>query len=778
MTYLSQDPFDGSAFSRVLSREQLMAWSRYENDIAIASEPAFPSTGLIDEFTRADGPLVAPWATGYYSNAGTFAKLAIVSNAIKSDGTGSFSGQYADAYYQMRFGPDIEAYATISAMAASDQVEITARLQDENNGATWKGYAVAYVRSTNLCSIFRYVNGQQTSIWSTTQVIAVGDSMGIRCAGPVIQFWHKPSAGSWTKLGQVNDAHVVGKGKIAFYVESTTAVLDNVGGGSYWDPNKERGIWFNTPALVSPGSEWAHPWFGLVRSYNPVIFATWREARFNSSFQFQDARTGTPNTFTTSSANSFLTVERGPIAGTRATFIARNAPSDLGQSVSSASPLPTSQITVGAWIRMSQMVSWPNYVAHDWGAPGGWLLYNSDTNVIFGIVDAGSVQRNSAFYPAVVNFTNGEWHFVVGTYDGTTVRTYVDGILGDGANGFTVSAPGVTLDSSGSVLFQRPSLDYAQGPSFVIPTALTDAQVKELYEVALSLPVEADPLDRYHVLSISGWDKPEMRDNRVDEPGDHGETVLAGSLGGRNITITGQIRASNLARLRYMTKRLKEECACVMDADVAMTNMFWRNEPGTLTVFGPSMAKPVQIPGHVVDLKIDEQQKSMNAWRDFQMTIRSEMPHYGIHGAVQVGSTVNLIAGASVFPGAVPGNTIGSYGVDSIIRIGNYPSGAATAAISGSLTISCSFSSASDSLTLTNPVWPPNEWWEIDSRECSIKAFGLSASANNRFSFVDMAATTPHFLRVASATTFISRTGTVSAGTPKFALFRPDNPFL
>lgn len=767
MSYTSQDTFNGTIFSRLPTRDRKMAWSRYRDDTSFTSEATFPSTGLIDAFTRVDGALTPPWYTGYYG--GSSPKLKVTSNALQSAG-----GMYADAYYGVTYPANQEAYLTVAAVLASDQVEITARLRNEGT-SQFEGYAFSFYYGS-VCHIYKYVKGVQTALWTGTQALSAGDSIGIRCVGNVIQAWYKASSGSWTKVAQVIDSDVPGPGKFAIYVESASARVDDFGGGEFYDHRRIEGVSFNTPALIEPGSEWAHPYFDKVRSYNPCFFVTWREAITGAVFTPIDYRSSSPNTFgAMNSPYSYASVIDGPIAGYKGVY----HPADDNwnkYSISALSPYPTTQITVAAWVKQWYGYNWPNYVNKNWPNAGSWLLYSSTTAAIFGVCDATPSQKNAIFPVTDFNMFDGNWHFLVGTYDGSAVKCYIDGMLGSGwwsPGAITLASGNVDLHGGGGYL------DRAMGPIFVLPTALSQAQIQELYNIALSYPVTADPLDSYKITSVSGWDRPDVRDARTERAGDHGEVPLPALTGGRNIVIGGQIRASNLARLRYMVRRLREECAAEMRAEASMDSGFWRQSPGTLTVFDPLEIEPVSVSGRVIDLKIEEQQKSMNPYRDFQMTIRTERQETGVFGAYQIGTTVNLIAGASVFAGS-PGAPSSPYFVDSIIRIGNYPSGAATAAINGSLVISSTGgpNGSSEALAFTSPVWAPNEWWEINSRECSVKAYGLSASAYNKMSYVAMASTSPQFVRALSATTFLQRAGTVSAGTPKLALFTSDGVYL
>lgn len=767
MSHSSQDTYGGLVFSRMPTRERKMVWSRYENDTTFAAgELTFPATPVLDDFNRADSTLDAPWGDGSYYG-GIYAAFAVVSNTIKSDGSGGSGGQFVDAWYDCLFSADQEAYCTASALAANDQVEVTARLTDLGNSSTWNGYAVMIRNSSSEAKIFRYTDGASSVLWQGTQAFAAGDSLGIRCVGPLIQYWYKASAGSWTKIAQVVDYTHSAPGRIAFYAESTTAALDNVGGGEYWDRRKERGIWFNTPVAVEPETEWAHPFFHKVRSYTPVVFYTGREVVTGGNFTPVDYKVSSPNTFNLVAASNKVGTFDGPIAGYRSVFCPTNYPGNL-ISITSVSSLPTTQITVAAWARQWRAFNWPNWVTHDWAGNGSWLLYASTTAALFGVVNGSGAQQNAACPSSQMPFADGKWHFLVGTYDGTTVKIYVDGVLGSTQ---TVSA-GIALDSSGSLNLCGGALDRCQGPSFVLGTALTQQQVTELYNLGLSHPLVADSLDRYHITSISGIDSPEVRDGRADNPGNHGEAAYQAFLGGKNISIAGEIRASNLPRLRHMIKRLREETNADQGVGAALDNIFWKQFSGTLTVYDALEAEPVQFSGRVIDMKIAEQQTTDRPVRDFRMTIRVDDPESGITGAVQLGTTTNLIGGATYFDPGLQG-TLGTQ-FDALVRIGNYPTGA-TSRITGDLVIQ---NGQGDQITFTNPTWGTDEWWEIDSRDGSVRKNGLNGSTNSRFSTVKLSGTSPQFLRASSSPQFWTRTGTVSTGTPKFALFLPDNPYL
>lgn len=93
--------------------------------------------------------------------------------------------------------------------------------------------------------------------------------------------------------------------------------------------------------------------------------------------------------------------------------------------------LPSTAITVSAWTKTHANVNWNDIVQTDnWPAQAGtWILYtNSAGRADFGIAEAGSVQNLAQ--SANGRIVPGYWNHIVGTYDGTTVKVYVDGVIG------------------------------------------------------------------------------------------------------------------------------------------------------------------------------------------------------------------------------------------------------------------------------------------------------------------------------------------------------------
>lgn len=116
-------------------------------------------------------------------------------------------------------------------------------------------------------------------------------------------------------------------------------------------------------------------------------------------------------------------------------------------------------------------------IGRNWvGTQDGWLLdYYGSPYPFFGI-SQGPTQYNAGvtYYPTV-----NQWHHFVGTYDGTTVKLYIDGSLAasNAQSGLTTSFTGGVV--IGGVNANAPSVDEVA----VYPYALTPAQVSTHYHL-------------------------------------------------------------------------------------------------------------------------------------------------------------------------------------------------------------------------------------------------------------------------------------------------------
>jgi len=146
------------------------------------------------------------------------------------------------------------------------------------------------------------------------------------------------------------------------------------------------------------------------------------------------------------------------------------------------------------------VVAWVNTTFDGDGTETGnqWVInknYNG-TNVPYGLitttdgnVSSGIGGGGMAFYDgswrtsgSTTDISDGTWHFVVGTYDGSTLKYYVDGSLSDSTS-YSGSIPtnnentNIGLYGNDSAYFQG-SIDELR----IYDRVLTESEVKDYYE--------------------------------------------------------------------------------------------------------------------------------------------------------------------------------------------------------------------------------------------------------------------------------------------------------
>ena len=187
-----------------------------------------PTTPVLDNFNRANGGVGSGWSN--IKVASGFAGMNISGHAAVD----SSATQYAWNYWNgSSFGPDCEAYVTVSSYGASDTIRIGARVTGGTNA--YSGYFVS-VASGGAWSIIRIDNGgsQATLASGVTQAIGNGDKIGIRIVGSVVTALDYNSGAGWTQVLSYNTAsdgvRYTAAGSLALEFRSGT--IDDFGGGT------------------------------------------------------------------------------------------------------------------------------------------------------------------------------------------------------------------------------------------------------------------------------------------------------------------------------------------------------------------------------------------------------------------------------------------------------------------------------------------------------------------------------------------------------------------
>lgn len=152
--------------------------------------------------------------------------------------------------------------------------------------------------------------------------------------------------------------------------------------------------------------------------------------------------------------------------------------SGVTYNIASPSKLPSTAVTVSTWVNVASHTNWPNYVTDSWCVPGGWLLYsNSAGTAIFGVMSGTGVScstQNNA--QSATPFSTGTWHLLTGTYDGATVKIYVDGSL----TGSTLLG-GQTLQQTSSLQTADATTTISMNDIRIYNRALSAAEIAALY---------------------------------------------------------------------------------------------------------------------------------------------------------------------------------------------------------------------------------------------------------------------------------------------------------
>ncbi len=192
----------------------------------------FPTTGLLDQFNRADeNPLANGNWTGPFVT--TAQQMKIVTNVAALAAT-SFNLN-GSIWNTSTFGPNSECYFTLTTDDDSSRTFFCI-LRGQDINALADGY---------LCEgdsgfgddnfrLQRVDNAVRTQIGSTQAgEWASGDALGCEMTGNSLQGYRKPSGGSWATHGAAaTDSTYTGANYIGFGAENTGFRFDDFGGGT------------------------------------------------------------------------------------------------------------------------------------------------------------------------------------------------------------------------------------------------------------------------------------------------------------------------------------------------------------------------------------------------------------------------------------------------------------------------------------------------------------------------------------------------------------------
>lgn len=186
------------------------------------SEIRFPTSKILDNFNRAnEGPPMTGWTA-----LSTFGGLEVASNVCVPDSIST----YAAEYWSARTYKDAEGYFTITTKGATEDANILLRVDE----AALNAYIFYWEHDPEpQFGISRADAGVQTYLGNSPGDIAVGDKLGARIVGDLLELWHKPAAGEWTiKIAIIENTYSAA-GYISILFSTTDWAVDDFGGGRY-----------------------------------------------------------------------------------------------------------------------------------------------------------------------------------------------------------------------------------------------------------------------------------------------------------------------------------------------------------------------------------------------------------------------------------------------------------------------------------------------------------------------------------------------------------------
>lgn len=185
---------------------------------------AFPTTGVLDSFDRADSAsLGASWTPQFDS-------FKIVSNQCAV----TTSDTYTAVLYGTAFANDQEVYLTLSTIST---VFNYGRLWVRSSSSTdpeVASYSLSWDAEFGTITVNDVTSTVETQLGATiTQSLSSGDSVGLSIIGSTITVYYKASGGSWNSLATRTDsAHSTGAYLAMEVYGKTASRFDNFGGGS------------------------------------------------------------------------------------------------------------------------------------------------------------------------------------------------------------------------------------------------------------------------------------------------------------------------------------------------------------------------------------------------------------------------------------------------------------------------------------------------------------------------------------------------------------------
>ncbi len=329
----------------------------------------------------------------------------------------------------------IVAWAKLDAVGANNLTLMGGGRSDDSNDGRFQWFLRA---SDGKFGIFFRVDGSNYIGWLTD------DNIGLEIAGD--GKWHHfaiVSDGSSYKnyIDGVERASSItgqlGSGAVGDWMtDIQTATFSRAGIGAnrnqteatFWDGDMDDVRIYNRALSATEIT-------GLYQEYDPGIQVSNLQKGLIGQWKLDgNAMDSTPYENNGTLTGTTQTTDRKGQANKAYSFDGSTTDINMGDP-SNGSLETSSAMSISAWIKTGT-ISASKFIASKWDGTNGFRLYYYNTNYLNLFVGAQNGQIS-------VDLEDSLWHLVVGTWDGTSTRIYVDGVLpagGTDATGTTLAA--------------------------------------------------------------------------------------------------------------------------------------------------------------------------------------------------------------------------------------------------------------------------------------------------------------------------------------------------
>ena len=178
-------------------------------------------------------------------------------------------------------------------------------------------------------------------------------------------------------------------------------------------------FWVKVPSISSTADTTVYLYYGKADATNGQDVTNVWDSNYVGVWHLSGSTLSVRDS--TSNANATTNSGASAITGKVNGAASFNGSSDA-VSVANVAAINPAQFTVDFWVNTpARSTSWQCFVAKEiWATSKGWLIYRREND------DLIAFTRGGSDYDILTAITNG-WHHIVGTYNGTTMKLWVDG---------------------------------------------------------------------------------------------------------------------------------------------------------------------------------------------------------------------------------------------------------------------------------------------------------------------------------------------------------------